>query len=222
MRLCFDLSAANDSKITLPLESYTSASEHPYMISSFIFPPIVPHRHTGQSCSASSRGGRGGGATSDWNELYLCHHVNDHSFDYANSEAERKRRRPKRRVIKRRHRFIFRLKDQPCLCWCFINNREGHVILHVKNVLQSRLKKSDILYFYYWNIIPRKDQTNNTSITCVSRVWYVSFLWASDFHCWPKMYKNTPMREGDMFLHHDELGHSGLFWVDPTWTILLL
>lgn len=42
MRLCFDLSPANDSTIALPLESYTSAAEHPYMISSFIF--FLPYR----------------------------------------------------------------------------------------------------------------------------------------------------------------------------------
>lgn len=75
MRLCFDLSPANDSKITWPLESCTSATQQPCIVSSFIL-PLTPHRHTEEELQWLIHSpGR--------NELLLCHHGNDHSFDYA-------------------------------------------------------------------------------------------------------------------------------------------
>lgn len=119
MRLGFDLSAANDSKITSPLESYTSATEHPFMISSFIFSTSFPtDTQTGIISSASEWGG-----CLDWNELYLSHHVNDHSFDYANSGAETVRRSSQRKVIKRRHQITFWLRDHPCIRRCFYRHQ---------------------------------------------------------------------------------------------------
>lgn len=113
MRLCFDLSPANDSEITLPLESYW-APLYDFLIYFF---PIVPHRPELQ-CFIQGEGGDFRlkwivpMPSCKWSQLWLC------KFRRGENET-------KRRVIKRRHQFAFTLKDHPCMCWCFVHNREG-------------------------------------------------------------------------------------------------
>ena len=64
-----------------------------------------------------------------------------------------------------------------------------------------------------------------TSIVCEARAGYSLFLCATGLNCCPKTIKNTLLSHsfapGNMLLHHRERTHCSLFWMNPTYTVLL-
>ena len=81
-------------------------------------------------------------------------------------------------------------------------------------------KAGDFLYSSYCQQIscaePNQQLTDLlTSIVCVSKAWYIVFLYAVDLRCCPKTIENMSVSHitalGDMSFHYEEFGHVSLF-----------
>lgn len=134
MRLCSDLSPANDSEITLPLESYTSATEqppHPNQHDFFFF-YFIPHVSLPADTMKSWEGVMKWIVTilsCKWSWLWLC---KCRSWD---NETQLKARIG---VIMKRHQQIFNFVR---VVW-IRHNRKGHVAITIlKHDINLSLRK---------------------------------------------------------------------------------